>query len=262
MNKITLLICGLIIFGSTRASSAQTSLFERFRSKTKSESATSTALALLSDDKVAAALKEALSKGVKHAVTQLGQQGGFLTNAAVRIPLPESLEKVEKSLRKFNQDALVDEFITTMNHAAEQAMPQAASIFADSIRQMTIADAKAILSGPEDAATQYFQKTGSTALHEALLPIVQKSTEKAGVTSAYKNLTAMADASALRRSIGNRLFGFGVNPEATDIDGYVTQKAMDGLFKMLAEEEKQIRLNPVARTTDTLKQVFGALRPQ
>lgn len=95
----------------------------------------------------------------------LDQQGSYMaTVAAVRIPLPESLEKVEKSLRKFKQDALVDEFITTMNHAAEHAMPQAASIFADSIRQMTIADARAILSGPEDAATQYFRKTGSTAL--------------------------------------------------------------------------------------------------
>jgi len=134
-----------------------------------------------------------------------------------------------------------------MNHAAEQAVPLAANVFAGAITNMTIADAKSILTGPEDAATQYFRKSSETQLHEKFLPIVQDATEKTGVTMAYKNLIKQAGPMAAF-----------LGADAGDLDGYVTQKSLDGLFKMIASEEKQIRQNPVARSTDLLKKVFGA----
>ncbi len=236
---------------------AQT-LLDKIGIKGKGTGTTAT-LAALTDDQVAAGLKEALGKGVQQAVAQLGKQGGFLTNGTVKIPMPESLQKVEKSIRTLKQGALADEFITTMNRAAEQAVPQAAAIFSDGIKQMSITDAKAILTGPEDSATQYFRKTGTNALHAAFLPIVKQATEKAGVTAAYKNMMAKAGGGALGKSFGGTLSAFGVSQDAADVDGYVTRKAMDGLFKMVAEEENRIRQNPVARSTDVLKKVFGAV---
>jgi len=251
------LFATLLCLFTVASGSAQT-LLDKIGIKAKSPG-TSTALAALTDDQVAAGLKEALGKGVQQAVSQLGKQGGFLTNGAVKIPMPESLQKVEKSLRALKQDALADEFITTMNRAAEQAVPQAAAIFSDSIKQMSIADAKAILTGPEDSATQYFRKTSTNALHAAFLPIVKQATEKAGVTAAYKNMMNKAGGGGLGKSFGGTLSAFGVSQDATDVDGYVTRKAMDGLFKMVAEEEKRIRQNPVARSTDVLKKVFGAV---
>ncbi len=173
--------------------------------------------------------------------------------------MPESLQKIEKSLRALKQEALADEFITTMNRAAERAVPEAATIFADSIKQMSITDAKTILTGPDDSATLYFRKTGTNALQKAFLPIVKQATETAGVTAAYKNMMSKVGGSALGKSFGGTLGALGVSQEALDVDGYVTRKAMDGLFKMVAEEEKRIRQNPVARSTEVLKKVFGAL---
>lgn len=244
---------------TTETLSAQSSFLDKLRAKTKGTNLTATSLGALSEDQVAQGLKEALGKGVQQAVAQLGSQGGFLTNLNVKIPIPASLQKVEKTLRTLKQEALADEFITTMNRAAEQAVPQAATIFADSIKQMTIADAKAILTGPEDSATQYFRKTSTNALEKAFLPIVKQATAKAGVTSSYKRMMDAAGAGALGQSPGGALGALGVSRDATDIDAYVTRKATDGLFKMVAEEEKRIRQNPLARSTDVLKKVFGAV---
>jgi hypothetical protein len=192
-------------------------------------------------------LKEALGKGVQTAVASLGRTNGFLTNVAVRIPMPENLRKVEQGLRKIKQDALADEFINTMNRAAERAVPEAAAIFGQAIKQMTVEDAKALLNGPDDAATQYFKKTGEAQLQEKMLPIVQVATAQAGVTSAYKQLLEKASMVTM----------FIKAPNAADIDQYVTQKASDGVFKVVAEQEKLIRQNPAARTTDLLKKVFA-----
>lgn len=255
LSKLALLLMFLPTLTSTVT--AQSSFLDKLGIKSKGTNATA-ALAALTDEQVGAGLKEALARGVQQAVSRLGTNGGFLTNASVKIPMPDSLRKVEKSLRTLRQDALADEFITTMNRAAEQAVPQAAAIFSDSIKKMSIADAKAILSGPEDSATQYFRKTSTNALQSAFLPIVKKATETAGVTAAYKNMMAKAGGSTFGKSFGSTLSTFGVGGDATDVDGYVTRKAMDGLFKVVAEEEKRIRQNPVARSTDLLKQVFGA----
>ncbi len=162
--------------------------------------------------------------------------------------MPQKLQEVEKGLRLIKQDKYADEFIATMNHAAEAAVPEAAPIIGDAIREMTVADAKSILNGPDDAATQYFRKVSESRLKEKMLPIVKQATEKAGVTAAYKNLTGKA----------GFLTGF-MQKEGLDVDQYVTDKAFDGVFKMIAVEEKEIRQNPMARGTDLLKKVFGTV---
>ena len=211
--------------------------------------------ASLSQDQVVQGLKEALGKGVQQAVTRLGHDGGFLTNLNVKIPMPEKLHSVEKTLRVLKQDKLADEFVTTMNHAAEQAVPEAAGVFGNAIKGMSIEDAKAILAGTNNAATQYFRKTTETNLYAKFLPIVKKATDQTGVTSSYKQLMEKAGGTSTFGSFGRSLLG----DDAMDVDAYVTNKALDGLFKMVAEEEKRIRENPAARTTALLQKVFGAV---
>ena len=224
------------------------------------ETKPATGLAALSQDQMVQGLKDALAKGVQQAIAELGHDGGFLTNLNVKIPMPEKLQKVETTLRAMKQDKLADDFVATMNHAAEQAVPEAGSVFADGLKQMTIEDATSILTGPNDAATQYFQRTTQTNLYARFYPIVQKATAQTGVTAAYKNLMAKADVTKSLGSLGSALGGSLLDKDTMDVDAYVTNKALDGLFKMVAEEEKQIRQNPVARTTDMLQKVFGALK--
>jgi hypothetical protein len=214
----------------------------------KSPSTTAAVSSALTDEEMVKGLKEALSKGTQAAIANLGKDGGFLNNLDVKIPMPDELQRVEKLLRKLGQDKYADQFVATLNHAAEKAVPEAAGIFADALSQMTLADAKSILKGPDDAATQYFRKTSEARLKERFLPIVKGATDQAGVTAAYKKLMEKAGPAA-------QFLGKG----ATDLDGYVDGKAVDGLFKMIAAEEKRIRQDPLARTTDLLKKVFGSL---
>jgi hypothetical protein len=216
------------------------------RPATGTASGATSAVATLTQDEMARGLKEALAKGVNHAVSELGKNDGFLNNLDVRIPMPERLQQVEKTLRMLGQDKMADEFVATMNHAAEQAVPLAADVFTGAITNMTVEDAKTILTGPNDAATQYFRKTSEAQLQDKFLPIVKNATEKVGVTAAYKNLLRQAGPAA--QFLGQ---------DAGDLDGYITRKSLDGLFKMIAAEEKHIRENPVARTSDLLKKVFG-----
>lgn len=204
----------------------------------------------LSQAEVAQGLKEALGRGVKAAVSRLGREGGYLKNLEVRIPMPGRLRKLDATLRRLKQDKLADEFVAAMNRAAEKAAPEAAAIFADSLSQMTLADAQAILTGPDDAATRYFRQTCEARLHAKFLPIVAKATASAGVTKAYRRLLVAAGPAS-----------FLLGTEASNLDGYVTVKALDGLFKMIAAEESRIRKNPVARNTGILKRVFGSLNP-
>jgi hypothetical protein len=215
----------------------------------------SPALQSLTQEQVAGGLKEALGKALQQAVAQLGHEGGFLTNLNVRIPMPEKLRSVEKTLRSLKQDKLADEFVVTMNRAAEQAIPEAAPVFADAVKQLTIADAKTILLGTNDAATLYFKRVTETNLFARFLPLVQKATSSTGVTSSYKNMMAQLGSST---ALGGAL-GAVINQQTVDIDTYVTNKALDGLFKMVAEEEKRIRQNPAARTSELLQKVFGAI---
>ena len=208
----------------------------------------------LTQDQMVGGLKEALAQGVQIAVTNLGKSGGFLNDLGVRIPMPANLQKLDKAARAVGQGRLADDFITSMNHAAEQAVPEAAAVLGDSVKQMSIADAKSILTGTNNTATQYFRRTSETNLYGRFLPIVQKATEQTGVTSAYKKMTAKAGGSlGGLGGLGGKLTGV----EAPDLDSYVTHKTLDGLFLKIAEQEKQIRENPVARTSDLLQKVFG-----
>ncbi|MCB1759999.1 MAG: DUF4197 domain-containing protein [Gammaproteobacteria bacterium] len=204
-------------------------------------------VAALSQTEMVSGLKEALSVGVERAIKLLGRDGGFLNDKSVRIPLPGVLGRVEDGLRMAGQGALADEFIGTMNRAAERAVPEAASIFGDTIRGMTLKDAQGILQGPDDAATRYFRQQSGERLTQALRPIVEQATAGAGVTSAYKRMIGKAGFLATL-----------IDQQQLDLDSYVTDKALDGLFLKLAAEEKLIRENPLARSTDLLQKVFSA----
>jgi hypothetical protein len=211
---------------------------------------TTTVRTNVSDNEISRGLKEALSKGIGFAVDNLGRENGFLENADVKIPLPKSLQNVEKGLRFAGQGQRVDNFITTMNRAAEKAVPVAFDIFVDSIKQMTFNDARNILfSGQDDAATQFFRRTNEEKLRGKFRPIVEDFTQEVGVTQSYKQM--MDRAGFMSAFIGN---------DARDLDGYITEKALDGLFYMVAQEEKKIRRDPIGRTTSILQKVFGILR--
>lgn len=228
----------------------------------KSSSKTPNALLTqaLGNDQMVAGLKEALGKGVEQAVSRLGTEGGFLTNVTVKIPVPESLRRVERLARAAGQEKLADDFVASLNHAAEKAVPAAAAVFGEALQQMSIDDAKNILTGPVDAATQFFARTTRTNLYERFHPLVEQATADVGVTGAYKKLSSrVADADLLGGGLVGNLRKAVTDQKPPDLDGYVTDKALDGLFKMVAEEEKRIRENPVARTTDLLKSVFGAI---
>ena len=208
---------------------------------------TMTSVADLSQTEIVAGLKEALETATSAAVGELGKAGGFLDNPQVRIPLPTQLSWLETGLRKTGQEELADDFIATMNRAAEQAVPAALDQFQSAINAMSLEDARGILNGPDDAATEYFRKHSESGLRERFLPIVKESTASTGVTSAYKRMTAPLE----------NLAGM-FSTSSLDVDEYVTDKTLDGLFQMVAQEEARIRKDPVARSTQLLKTVFGA----
>lgn len=203
------------------------------------------ALSQLSESKIIDGLKESLAVGTERTINQLGTPGGFLNSDLVRIPLPSALDKLVKPLEKAGQGHLVEEFEGTLNAAAEKAVPHVASVFGDAIRDLTLVDARGILEGGDDAATRFFERTTSDKLTEKIQPLVEKATSEVGLTQQYKQLQS---------SLGP-LMSF-IKPDQINLDQYVTSKALDGLFKQLAIEEKSIRSNPESRTTDLLRQVF------
>jgi hypothetical protein len=200
----------------------------------------------LSESDIVAGLKEALTVGAGAATRELGRPDGFLGNVRVRIPVPEKLRPVDSALRKMKQSRIADQFVESLNRAAEQAVPAAFSIMADAVKAMSISDARGVLTGPPDSATRYLKRTSHERLRLAFLPLVQKATAETGVSGAYKNL--MSRAGPLSKLAG---------AEAQDLDGYVAAKALDGLYLLVADEEKKIREDPQARVTDILKKVFG-----
>jgi hypothetical protein len=200
----------------------------------------------LTDQEVLSGLREALAQGTTTAINSLGRTDGFWKNAAVRIPLPDTLTRAEGALRKFGGGPALDEFQLTLNRAAEKAVPQVADIFGNAVRKMTIDDARGILAGAPDAATQFFRKNASDAIYVKVLPLVTSATRKVGVTQQYKSLVG---------SYGPFLQLAGIRN--ADLDSYVTNKAMDGLFSSIAAEEANIRANPAARGTEILRKVFS-----
>lgn len=241
MRKLlTVFISGLAVAAFAGPTFAQISGTQR----------TSARQASLSDLDISRGLKDALFQGVRNSVNSLGRRNGFLDNARVRIPLPRNLQKTERALRAMGQGRRVDEFVEAMNHAAEEAVPVALNVFMDSIRQMTFNDARNILfSRQDDAATQFFRRTSEGRLRQEFRPIVERFTEQVGVTQKYKQM--MGQYGFLGRVVGQ---------DASDIDGYVTDKALDGLFMLVADEEQRIRRDPVGRTTSILRTVFGVLK--
>ncbi len=193
------------------------------------------------------ALKTALSQGSRAAVAQLGRENGFLGDARVKIPLPEGLRRAEKNMRRFGMSRYADELIVTLNRAAEAAVPEAQALFVDAVRQMSVQDAKGILAGGDTAGTEYFRRTTADALGERFLPIVRRSTERVGLAQKYNQYAAKGVRVGL------------VEAEDANLDDYVTRKALDGLFFMVAEEEKKIRKDPVGAASSLIRRVFGAL---
>jgi len=205
------------------------------------------ALDAISTGDASAGVKEALNKGADYAVASLGRNGGFLGNDKVKIPLPGYLQKAESALRMFGMGKQADQLVETMNHAAENAVAVAKPVLVESIRKMSVQDAKGILTGGEDSVTQYFKRTSTEQLTAKFMPIVKKETGKLQLADQYNKFAGKAASAGL------------IEQKDADIDSYVTQKAMDGLFLMIAEEEKKLRANPVGAGSDLLKKVFGAL---
>jgi hypothetical protein len=193
-------------------------------------------------------LREALIKGTQYAVDTLGKQDGFFGNGKVRIPLPGSLQKAEKVLHQLGLGKQADELVLTMNRAAEAAVPEAKVLLVDAVKKMSVQDAKGILTGGQDSATQFFKRSTSDQLRAKFLPIVKKATAKVQLAQKYDEYAGKGVKLGL------------VKKEDANLDSYVTQKALDGLFIMVAEEEAKIRQNPAQAASGILQKVFGALK--
>jgi Protein of unknown function (DUF4197) len=193
-------------------------------------------------------LKAALAKGVGVAIDSLGKTDGFLGNSLVRIPLPGYMEDAAKLLRQLGQGARIDELVTTINRAAEQAVPMAKDLIVKTVQTISVKDAKNILTGGEGAATKYFAEKTRSPLGTQFLPIVSKATEKLGLAQKYNDLAG-------------KLQQFGlVKPDDANIQKYVTGKSLDGLYTMIALEEKKIRQDPIGTGSAILSKVFGAMK--
>ena len=199
----------------------------------------------LSENKIIRGLKEALQIGTTNAVGIVSKLDGYYKSPKIRIPLPDSVQKVEKILRAVGYGSKVDAFELSMNRAAERAAPEAKAMFLNAVKQMTFSDAKKILQGRDNEATLYFEDKTRGRLHELFKPIVHSAMSEVGVTRWYQELEAKVRSIPFTESLN------------LDLDGYVTNKALDGLFFMVAEEERKIRQDPAARITDLLKEVFG-----
>lgn len=191
-------------------------------------------------------IKEALAVGTERAVKDLSRVDGYFGNEAVKILMPDKIRKVADVARMAGFQKQVDEFILSMNRAAEAAAPLAARFFGDAIRAMTLEDVRGILTGGDTAATDFFRRKTQDKLYAAFKPVVSKKVAEVGATKAYKDLMGRYESVPM---MGGR--------QSLDLDDYVTNKSLDGLFMMVGEEEKKIRTNPAARTTDLLKTVFG-----
>ncbi len=200
----------------------------------------------LSTDEIAAGLKEALRVGTERVVARLGTSGGFNNDPLVHIPLPEKLKTVQSTLKKLGMSYMLDDLESELNRAAELATPKAKALFWDAIKKMTLKDVQSIYKGPDDAATRYFQEKMSLPLSKEMRPIVDQSLSRVGAVNTFNRIMDKY------RSLP---FVPKVN---ADLTGYVVDKGIKGIFYYLAQEEKAIRKDPVKRTTELLKKVFGA----
>lgn len=193
-------------------------------------------------------LRQALNEGSIAAVGKLGVENGFFGNPQVKIPLPPSLKSVESGLRLIGMKKQADELVLTMNRAAEAAVPEAKQLLVDAVKKMSVQDAKGILTGGQTSATEYFKRTTQSDLGKRFLPIVKKATDRVGLAQQYNSIAGQGSALGL------------IKEDQATIEGYVTQKALDGLYFMIGEQEKAFRANPLGASSDIVKKVFGAIR--
>ena len=212
-----------------------------------SANALALSLADLSQSDASGGLKDALTQGAQIAVKQLGRPGGFSNNDEVRIELSGKLGKAAQTMKMMGMGEQVEELEASMNQAAEAAVPQAQAILVDAVKKMTVSDAKAILAGGDDSATQYLNQSSREQIRARFLPIVKQATDKVGLAQQYNAFAGQAAA-----------FGV-VDAKSANVESYVTEQALDGLFKMIAEQEASIRQNPAGAATSLAKKVFGAL---
>ena len=199
----------------------------------------------LSNEKIISGLKQALEVGTEKTIELTGNLDGYLKNEAIKILLPEKLQQMDKTLRMIGFGPQIDEFVVSMNRSAEQAAPLAKPIFKDAVTEMTFQDGKKILNGGDTAATDYFKEKTKGKLAEAFKPKVAQAMDKVGVAAQYKSLVGQYTSLPF------------INVEPFDLDNYVVDKSLDGLFYTLAQEEQKIRADPAARVTDLLKEVFA-----
>lgn len=203
--------------------------------------------AAVDDATIAKGLKEALATGTTRAVQAVSRTDGYFGNQAIKILVPEKIRSTTQLLSEFGYRKQVDEFVLTMNRAAEKAAPKATEYFVEAVTSMTFEDARAILNGGQTSATEYFRNKTGDKIYEAFKPVVTSSMKDVGVARSYSQITEKYE----------RIRFAGIMP-SFDLDHYVTTKAVDGLFSMLGEEEKKIRTDPAARGTELLKKVFGS----
>lgn len=213
-----------------------------------SKKATPASNTRLSDQDITHGLKDALAEGAGKAVRLLGRTDGFLKNDKVRIPLPDSLKKAESVLNIMGQGQRVEELKTSINRAAEAAVPEAKTLLVDAIKNMSVEDAKGVLTGGQDSATQYFRQVTGAQLHDRFLPIVGNTISRYKLSAQYDSIAGAASQVGL------------IGKEQASMSEYVTNKALDGLFLMIAEEEKAIRQNPLGRSSQYVRKVFGSLK--
>jgi Protein of unknown function (DUF4197) len=233
-----LVAIGIVLLTTSTASAQLDNIFKGLRGTVGQQSG-------LSDTKIGSGLKEALKVGTENTVNVTGKTDGYFLNLAIKILMPEKLQTLEKGLRMVGYGPQVDEFVLSMNRAAEQAAPYAKQIFWDAIGEMTFEDARKILAGNDTAATEYFKGKTTGKLTAAFQPVVEKSMNEVGVTRQYNELVGRYQTIPFVKS------------ETFDINHYVVSKALDGLFHVLGQEERKIRTNPTARVTDLLKEVFA-----
>ena len=205
-------------------------------------------IADISNKDAVAGLKAALSDGAAAAIGKLGAENGFFNNAKVRIPLPESLKKVEGMMRAMGMKRQADELELAMNRAAESAVTEAKPLLVDAVKNMSVEDAKAILTGGDNAATEYFRRKTAEPLAKKFLPIVKKSTAQVGLAEKYNAIAGKGSQLGV------------IDASQASIEQYVTKKALDGLYTMIADEEKALRQDPVGATSSLVRKVFGALK--
>ncbi|MBE7637757.1 DUF4197 family protein [Sneathiella sp. P13V-1] len=250
MKRLLISALAISVFTAAGSASASSDLFKSLKDAatkaveqtTNSESSSSSQLGI---SEITEGLKEALKVGTERVVGQIGADGGYENDPDIHIPLPEAMQKAQSYLRQFGLSGMADEVESKLNEGAEAAAPKAKELIWKAITEMTLEDAQKIYDGPDDAATQYFRKVSTDDLMETVRPVIDQSLEDVGAIAAYDNL------------IGEyKKYPFVPNIQA-DLTEHATELALEGLFHYLAKEEAEIRNNPVARTTDILKSVFG-----